>query len=75
MGQKGYSILEEHHSPESYVKILMDLIGATQRSASVALAHSLADRAGSEMSAWVDESGHDQTYRRVAEEIRLLVMG
>jgi len=71
MGERGRAILERHHSSEAYVQVLTDLISATQLASWRALALSLADRAGSEMSAWIDGSELDDCYRRVAEGIHL----
>jgi glycosyltransferase involved in cell wall biosynthesis len=72
MGERGRRILEEHHDPESYVRIILDLAWKSKAFRPRAVAHNLAERAGMLMSPWAEALSSDEALGRVAEEIYLL---
>jgi glycosyltransferase involved in cell wall biosynthesis len=72
MGEKGRGILVDEHTPEKYVQATMDLVSAVRLCHLRAAAFKVADRAGSEMGAWMDSSLLGYAARKVAEEIKAL---
>ena len=74
MGENGRRILESDHAPDEYAQAIVDFISAAKFHHSRAVAFRLADRAGSEMGAWMDSSLNCGS-RKVAEEICALTDG
>jgi glycosyltransferase involved in cell wall biosynthesis len=75
MGQEGRRLLEEQHKPETYVATLLELAEQALLFRPRAVAYNLADRVGTQMSAWADALSSDQALKKAAEEILALTEG
>jgi SAM-dependent methyltransferase/glycosyltransferase involved in cell wall biosynthesis len=61
MGERGRRSLEEHHAPEIYAQVVVDLAAAAQRFRPHAAARELAKRVDGEMRVWATHSGSSLT--------------
>lgn len=75
MGQQGQQLLAAQHSPEAYVRAVLELATQAKEFRPQAVAYNLAERAGILMSAWADALASDEALRKVAEEILALTEG
>lgn len=74
MGENGRRRLETHHAPTTYARLLHDFASHREFLRRRAVASQLAERAGRELSTWVSPVESSETFRRVAEEIRGLLV-
>jgi hypothetical protein len=74
MGQAGHRMLEVH-KPDAYVDTVLNLTKQALLFRPRAAAYGLADRVGTQMSAWADALSSDQALRKAAEEILVLTNG
>lgn len=73
MGERGRRILEEQHTPEGYVKTLIDLASQARGLRERAVRYQLSERTGTLMSGWLNSSSaSDELLRRVSEAINAL---
>ncbi len=75
MGEAGRQLLEEQHRPDSYVAVLLELADQALLFRPRAVAYNLADRVGTQMSAWADALSSDQALKKAAAEILVLTKG
>jgi glycosyltransferase involved in cell wall biosynthesis len=72
MGEKGYRVLAEHHSPEAYVRSVMSLVARAQEYRSDAAVYKLARRAAAEVSAWTGGPATRESLRVAAKKDALI---
>ncbi|HEX5416456.1 MAG TPA: glycosyltransferase [Chloroflexota bacterium] len=73
MGENGRHRLERQHAPTSYARILGDFARHVEPLRRRVLSQQMTEMAGEQLAAWIEPTGSDQAFRRLAEEIRSLL--
>jgi glycosyltransferase involved in cell wall biosynthesis len=72
MGEKGYRVLAEQHSPEAYARSLMSLVARAQEYRRHAASYKLARRATAEVCAWMGGAATHEALRIAAKKDALI---
>ena len=75
MGQKGRKELEQHHSPEAYATMMIEMAETAMRFRSRAAYVALAERTARKTSEWLDQRLADEVFLRIAAETLALAQG
>ncbi len=69
IGQRGRQLLDSHHAPDRYARVLLDLAGRAVEFRSRASAFQLARKVGEELTLWSGAEGESSAKARAAEAL------